>query len=71
MDPDTIQKLAAEVAQQLPIYPWSFLAAQIVLTLAAAGLGAFLGEYLKARGKNLATKADFESLQFQLRKTPK
>ena len=30
-------------------------------------MGAFFGEYLKTRGKNLATKAHFDSLQDQLR----
>jgi len=67
MDQETIQKIAAEVALHLPSYPWALLLLQVVLTLAAAGLGAFLGEYLKTRGKNLATKADFESLKDQLR----
>jgi len=67
MDPDTIKQLAAEIAQHLPSYPWALLAVQILLTVVAAGIGAFLGEYLKARGKNLATKADFDSLHDQLR----
>src|ERR1700730_4499252 len=67
MDQDTIQKIAQEVVQHLPNYSWQLLAVQVVLTLLAAGGGAFLGEYLKTRGKNLATKADFDSLQDQLR----
>jgi hypothetical protein len=66
MDPATIQQIAAEVARHLPSYPWTLLAVQVVLTLAALGIGVFLGEYLKTRGKNLATKADFDSLQNQL-----
>jgi hypothetical protein len=67
MDQETIQKLALEIVRHLPSYTWSLLAIQLVLTLLAAGLGAFLGEYLRTRGKNLATKADFESLTGQLR----
>ncbi len=39
----------------------------MLLTLLAAGAGAFCGEYFRTRGKNLATKADFDSLQKQLR----
>ena len=39
----------------------------MVVTLIAAAVGAFIGEYLRTRGKNLATRADFESLQAQLR----
>src|SRR5262245_58921177 len=43
------------------------LLVQVVILGAAAAVGAFFGEYLKMSGKNLATKADFESLQDQLR----
>jgi len=67
LDEVAIQKIAAEVVRHLPSYPWVLLAVQLVLTLAAAGIGSFLGEYLRTRGKNLATKADFDSLQNQLR----
>jgi hypothetical protein len=67
LDEVAIQKIAAEVVRHLPSYPWVLLAVQLVLTLAAAGIGSFLGEYLRTRGKNLATKADFDSLQDQLR----
>jgi hypothetical protein len=67
MDQETIQKLAAEIAQHLPDYSWWLLAIQVVLTLLAAAAGAFFGEYFKTRGKNLATRADFESLKAQLR----
>jgi hypothetical protein len=68
MDQNTIERLVAEVAKHLPPYPWwTLLAGQAALTLLAAGFGAFLGEYLKIRGQNLATKADFSSLKTQLR----
>jgi hypothetical protein len=67
MDPDTIQKIATEVARHLPSYAWMPLLVAVVLMAIAAGVGAFFGEYLKTRGKNFATKADFESLQNQLR----
>jgi hypothetical protein len=40
---------------------------QVALTVSAAALGAYFGEYLKTKGKNLATKEDFESLKGQLR----
>jgi hypothetical protein len=58
MDQETIQKIAEEVAQHSS-YSWTFWVTQGV----TAGAGAFFGEY---RGKNLATAADFESLQKQL-----
>jgi hypothetical protein len=67
MDQETIQKLAAEIVRYLPSYPWGLLAVQVVLTLLAAAAGAFFGEYFKTRGKNFATKADFDSLLEQLR----
>jgi hypothetical protein len=67
MDKATIQEIAAEVVRHLPNYAWALLLVQVLLTLLAAAAGASFGEYLKTRGKNLATKADFESLQNQLR----
>ena len=67
MDEVTIQKIAAEVVRHLPSYAWTLLLVQVLLTLLAAAGGAFFGEYFKTRGKNLATRADFESLQNQLR----
>jgi hypothetical protein len=66
MDQETIQKIAAEVARHLSSSAWVLLLIQTVLLLLTAAAGAFLGEYLKTRGKNLATKADFESLKAQL-----
>jgi hypothetical protein len=56
MDEVTIQKIAAEVARHLPSYTWMLLLVQVVILGAAAAVGAFFGEYLKMRGKNLATK---------------
>jgi hypothetical protein len=68
MDPDSIQKIAAEVVKSLPgSYSWTALIVQFSLTLIAVAIGVFLGEYLKTRGRNLATKADFKSLVDQLR----
>jgi hypothetical protein len=65
MDQETVHRIAEEVAR-LSGYPWSFLAVQVIVTLLAAGFGTFLVEYLKTRGKNLATTADFERLQKEL-----
>jgi len=63
----TIQKIAAEVVRHLPSYAWVIVLVQVVMLAAAAVVGVFFGEYLKTRGKNLATKADFENLKNQLR----
>jgi hypothetical protein len=69
MDQGTIEKLADELAKHLPSYPvWGILL-QVLLTITAAWMGAFLGEYFRTRGRNLATKADFDTLTQQLRTT--
>src|SRR5262249_23314001 len=65
MDQETVRRIAEEVAR-LSGYPWSFLFVQVIVTLLAAGAGAFIAEYLKTRGKNLATTADFDRLQNEL-----
>ena len=67
MEPEIIKKIAEQIVQYLPTYSWTFLGVQLLLTIVAAAIGAFLSEYLKTRGKHLATKADFDSLQAQLR----
>ena len=69
MDQETIQKIAAEVAKLVPNYDWALILIQAALTVAAAAAGAFLSEYLKTRGKHLATKADFDEVISQLRST--
>jgi hypothetical protein len=69
MDPDTIQKVAAELAKHLSSYWWALLGVQFAVMTVAAASGAFFGEYLRTRGKNLATKADFDALQDQLKAT--
>jgi hypothetical protein len=47
------------------------LIVQGVIAILCAAIGAFAGEYLRTRGKNFATKADFEMLQHQLEKQTK
>jgi len=67
MDQDTIHKIAQEIVKHLPSYSWQLLVVQVVLTLLAFGSGILFGEHLKTRGKNLASKADFDGPQDQLR----
>jgi hypothetical protein len=67
MDQPTIQAIAAEIARHLPSHLWVLLLIQAVITVVAAAVGAFLSEYFKTRGRNLATKTDFENLKAQLR----
>jgi hypothetical protein len=68
MDKETIQQIAAEVVARLPFGDryWLFLIINIVVMALTAAVAAFAGSYLRTRGKHLATKADFDSLQQQL-----
>ena len=67
MDDQTVRNLAEQLSHYLPGYSWSDLILQVVIIVIAAGIGAFCGEYLRNRGRHLATRADFSSLQQQLR----
>lgn len=66
MDNNTIQRIVAAVAAHFPTSPWSLALAQTILVIIAAGVGAFFGEYFRRRGRNFATKMDFDSLTQQL-----
>jgi hypothetical protein len=59
---DKLQIVLTNIAAVVP--PWVL---QGLLTVVAAAIGSFGGAYLKTRGTNLATKADFATLQSQLR----
>jgi hypothetical protein len=65
MDPDTIQKIAAELAKHLSGY-WWVLGVQALVMAGAGAFGAYFGEFFRTRGKIAATKADFDTLQAQL-----
>jgi hypothetical protein len=72
MDPETIQKTAAELAKHLPgdllaRYWWLVLLVQAVLTVGAVGFAAFYSGYLRTWGQNLATRDDFDLLTAQLK----
>jgi hypothetical protein len=67
MDDATIQKIASEVAAHLPTYWWVPLLIQSSLTAVVAAIAVFGSEYFRTRGRHLATKGDFKSLQQQLR----
>jgi hypothetical protein len=71
MDKETIQQIVAEVVARLPFGDryWLFLIINIVVMALTAAVAAFAGSYFRTRGQHLATKADFDSLQEQLRAT--
>jgi hypothetical protein len=61
MTPEQISKLI--VADVFPGgSPWVFL----ILVLLISGIGSYIAKYLEAKGQNLATREDFESLRHQL-----
>jgi hypothetical protein len=66
MDNNSIQRIVGAVAAHLRTFPWSLALAQALLVIIAAGVGAFFGEYFRRRGRNLATKMDFDSLTQRL-----
>lgn len=69
MAPEQIESLAQAIAnRQLLQLGMPFLLGLLITGLLAAG-AAFLGSYLQERGKNYATKQDFEELLKQLRQT--
>ena len=70
MDAEAV-KMAAEVAKHISAIWWLQLAIQVALTIAAAAGLAYYGGYLKTRGEQLATKADFEDLKKQLSESTK
>jgi hypothetical protein len=67
MDADTVSKIANAIAWHFQTTAVTLIVIQVVLVVIAAAAGAYWGEYLKAKGKNLATKHDFDDLKEQLR----
>ena len=67
MDEATIKQIASAIAGQLPAPSIGLIVVQTALFAIAAAVGAFFGEYFKTKGKNLATKQDFEDLKEQLK----
>jgi hypothetical protein len=66
MDPETIQKTAAELAKHLPSDWWVALLVQAAFTVAATAAAALYSGYFRTWGQNLATRDDFDLLTAQL-----
>src|SRR5262249_25904590 len=66
MDKETIQQIATEVVARLP-FDARYSVVYGVLTALIAALGVWFGSFLKTKGKNFATKQDFNELQKQLK----
>jgi len=59
MDTETIQKIAAELARHMSHRDWWQWLIQFLVVAVCAGIGAYLSEYLKTKGKNLVTRRGF------------
>ncbi len=63
MDSELIQLIEKAVHDGLTSVLWFV----IVMSIAAAGIGTFLGSYFRRKGENIATKEDFDQLLKQLK----
>jgi hypothetical protein len=71
MDKELVKQIAEAVGLQLSTHSTMIIIVQAVVVIVAAAVGAFFGEFLRTKGKHLATKADFESLKEQLQANTK
>ncbi len=68
MDSQSVKDLAELLAKQV-LFDWKIYLWIILLSFIGGGLGSFISSYFKMRGKNFATKADFDQVLEQLTKT--
>lgn len=69
MNDATIQEIAKAIVKEQFFLNWQFYVILLFFTIIGFSIGAFLDSYFKNRGKNYATKADFDELLKQLRTT--
>jgi hypothetical protein len=69
VDATTVAAIAKQIVDNELLLNWKFYLALLAVTFLASGVSSFVFCYFKARGQNLATKADFEELLNQLRRT--
>ena len=63
MDPELLKLIQQAAREGVSAASWAVM----LLALASAGIGAFVGAYLKRRGENLATREDFDDLLQQIK----
>jgi hypothetical protein len=64
-----IKEIALQVVQQGLLSNWLFYAVILALSLVSGVIGAYLSKYFGKRGETAATKADFDEIIRQLKKT--
>jgi hypothetical protein len=69
MNDATIQEIAKAIVKEQFFLNWQFYLIFIFFTIIGSSIGTFLNSYFKNRGKNYATKTDFDELLKQLRTT--
>lgn len=71
MSPQELEALIRQIlAEGVPLN-WDVYLLSFLLMLLAAGIGAYIGAYLKEKGKNWATKEDLDSLVAKEEQTAK
>lgn len=66
---EEITQIAKEIANQQIHDTWYVFALIALITCVSSAIGAFLTSYVITRGKNLATKSDFEAILNQVKQT--
>jgi hypothetical protein len=64
MDPEQYKLIQQAVSEGLTLNTWLLILTGVI----AAGLGSYLGSYLELKGKNLATKEDFDQYLDQVKR---
>lgn len=67
MDPELVKLIERTVHEGITSATWTILLVAVV----SAGVGAFLGSYLKTKAEHLATKEDFDELLTQMKEQTK
>lgn len=67
MTSDQVRELAEMLGAQLG--GWRLQLATVVITLVAAGIGAYLGAFLSEKGKNRAIREDLDKIVYQMQRT--
>lgn len=69
MDTNLIREIASQIVSEQLLGNWKFWGVFLLVTFLSGTTASFLVSYLKKRGQNFATKADFDDLLEQLKTT--
>ena len=69
MDQSTVATIAREIVENQFLFNWKYYLVLVVVMFLVVAATNFFSAYFKGRGSSFATKADFDELLNQLRKT--